>query len=82
MRVSGSLLPRLLVFAALISLVTPSAASAAPPFGEPTASLLVTGLQGAVGAPEFCRLPIYPRYPAGEINLADDEYGGGLGNGA
>ena len=42
---------RLMLFAAvLIAMISPPAASAAPPSGEPTATLLVTGLQGASGS--------------------------------
>ena len=40
----------LLLAAALIAIITPSAASAAPPCEGPTATLLVTGLQGASGS--------------------------------
>ncbi len=43
---------KLLLFlaAALIGMIAPSTASAAPPSGEPTASQLVTGLEGASGS--------------------------------
>jgi hypothetical protein len=34
----------------VVATISPCAAIAAPPFGEPTASLLVTGLEGAVGS--------------------------------
>ena len=40
----------LLLAAALIATITPSAVSAPPPCEEPTATLLVTGLQGASGS--------------------------------
>jgi hypothetical protein len=40
----------LLLAAALIAIITPSAVSAPPPCEEPTATLLVTGLQGASGS--------------------------------
>jgi hypothetical protein len=40
----------LLSAAALIAIITPSAASARPPCGGPTATRLVTGLQGAMGS--------------------------------
>ena len=40
----------LMLTAALIAMITPSAASAAPPCEGPTATLLVTGLQGAMGS--------------------------------
>jgi hypothetical protein len=40
----------LLSAAALIAIITPSAVSAPPPCEEPTATLLVTGLQGASGS--------------------------------
>jgi len=40
----------LLLAAALIAIITPSAASAAPPCEGPTAALLVTGLEGASGS--------------------------------
>jgi hypothetical protein len=40
----------LLLAAALIAIITPSAVSAPPPCKEPTATLLVTGLQGASGS--------------------------------
>jgi hypothetical protein len=40
----------LLLAAALIAIITPSAASATPPCEGPTATLLVTGLQGASGS--------------------------------
>jgi hypothetical protein len=50
MRFERKLLKLLLFAAALIAIIAPSAASAAPPFGEPSASLLVTGLQGAIGS--------------------------------
>ena len=40
----------LLLAAVLIAMITPSAASAAPPSGEPNAVLLATGLQGASGS--------------------------------
>jgi sugar lactone lactonase YvrE len=40
----------LLLAAALIGVITPSAASFPPPCGEPTATPLVTGLQGAMGS--------------------------------
>src|SRR5882724_4742052 len=40
----------LLLAAALIAIITPSAASAAPPCEGPTATRLVTGLQGATGS--------------------------------
>ena len=46
----GSKRKLLLLSAALISMITPSAASAPPPCGEPTAVLLVTGLEGASGS--------------------------------
>jgi hypothetical protein len=42
--------PGLLVCAAALALVAPSAAIAASPSGNPTASLLVTGLQGGLGS--------------------------------
>ena len=47
----------LLLAAALIAIITPSAASAPPPCEGPTATLLVTGLQGAIGQhhrPRWC----------------------------
>ena len=50
MRFERKLLKLLLFAAALIAIITPSAASAAPPFEEPSASLLAQGLQGAVGS--------------------------------
>jgi hypothetical protein len=40
----------LLLTTALIAIITPSAVSAPPPCEEPTATLLVTGLQGASGS--------------------------------
>src|SRR5882724_4728237 len=40
----------LLLAAALIAIITPSAASAASPCEGPTATRLVTGLQGAMGS--------------------------------
>jgi hypothetical protein len=40
----------LMLAAALIAMITPSAASAAPPCEGPTATRLVTGLQGATGS--------------------------------
>src|SRR6266403_4049782 len=40
----------LLLPAALIAIITPSAASAAPPCEGPTATRIVTGLQGATGS--------------------------------
>src|SRR5438105_1927153 len=40
----------LLLAAALIAIITPSAVSAPPPCEEPTATLLVTGLKGASGS--------------------------------
>ena len=40
----------LLLAAALSAMITPSAASAQPACGEPTAALLVTGLEGASGS--------------------------------
>src|SRR5882724_11608394 len=40
----------LMLAAALIAIITPSAASAAPPCEGPTDTLLVTGLQGATGS--------------------------------
>jgi hypothetical protein len=40
----------LLLAAALMAMITPSTASAAPPSGGPTATQLVTGLQGAMGS--------------------------------
>src|SRR5215510_6401945 len=40
----------LLLVAVLIAMITPPAASASPPSGGPTATLLVTGLEGAVGS--------------------------------
>ena len=50
MRVERRLPELLLVAAALLAILAPSAASAAPPSAPPTASLLATGLQGAVGS--------------------------------
>ena len=40
----------LMLAAALIAMITPSAVSAAPPCETPTATLLVTGLEGAQGS--------------------------------
>src|SRR6266487_6452926 len=40
----------LMLAAALIAMITPSAARARPPCEEPTATRLVTGLQGATGS--------------------------------
>ena len=36
--------------AAVVAIITPLVAGAAPPFGEPTSSVLLTGLQGATGS--------------------------------
>ncbi len=41
----------LLLAAALIAMITPSAATAGPPSETPTATLLVTGLEGTRAAP-------------------------------
>src|SRR5918996_1636839 len=46
----GSERKLLLLSAAVISMITPSAASTPPPCGEPTAVLLATGLEGASGS--------------------------------
>jgi streptogramin lyase len=40
----------LMLAAALIAMITPSAVSTPPPCEEPTATLLVTGLEGATGS--------------------------------
>jgi sugar lactone lactonase YvrE len=40
----------LMLAGALIAMITPSAASASPPSGGPRATLLVTGLEGAIGS--------------------------------
>jgi hypothetical protein len=75
MRFERKLLKLLLFAAALIAIIT-SAASAAPPFEEPSASLLVTGLQGAVGSTVGPDGALYVTEGlAGRISRVDPETG-------
>ena len=76
MRSERKLLKLLLFAAALIAIITPSAASAAPPFKEPSASLLVTGLQGALGSTVGPDGALYVTEGlAGRISRVDPETG-------
>jgi hypothetical protein len=76
MRFERKLLKLLLFAAALIAIITPSAASAAPPFKEPSASLLVTGLQGAIGSTVGPDGALYVTEGlAGRISRVDPETG-------
>jgi hypothetical protein len=66
----------LLLVAALIAMITPSAASAAPACGEPTAALLVTGLEGASGSTIGPGGALYvPEGAAGKISRVDPRTG-------
>ena len=76
MRSERKLLKLLLFAAALIAIITPSAASAAPPFKEPSASLLVKGLQGALGSTVGPDGALYVTEGlAGRISRVDPETG-------
>ena len=76
MRSEQKLLKLLLFAAALIAIITPSAASAAPPFKEPSASLLVRGLQGALGSTVGPDGALYVTEGlAGRISRVDPETG-------
>jgi hypothetical protein len=66
----------LLLSAALISMITPSAASTPPPCGEPTAVLLATGLEGASGSTIGPGGALYvTEGAAGRISRVDPETG-------
>ena len=76
MRFGRKLLKLLLFATALIAIITPSAASAAQPFEPPSASLLASGLQGAIGSTVGPDGALYVTEGlAGRISRVDPETG-------
>ena len=76
MRVTKSVSIVLLLAAALIAMITPSSASAEPPCEGPTATLLVTGLEGATGSTIGPDGALYvTEGVAGRISRVDPETG-------
>src|SRR5688572_14094309 len=76
MRFERKLFKLVLFAATLIALITPSAVNAAPPVEEPSASLLASGLQGAVGSTVGPDGALYVTEGlAGRISRVDSETG-------